>query len=201
LTLACALAISVLSHGPAYAQSAEGRTDWPGPGQLYVGTCYQPVDRSPEQITGDIALMKQAGFKVVRMGDLAWDAFEPAEGKFDFKLFDWIMDQMRRDGLQNVRGEPVMVPHWVRGAESAELVAPRRAPLVMLGLGHSIGTPPASRSSSTSPVNRRRRGCTTSTRAPTSSPSRAPACMRPNATWTTSATRTTGDWSRASPTR
>ena len=58
------------------------------------------------------------------------------------RAIDWIMDQMRRDGLDNVRGEPVMVPRWVRGAESAELVSPRRARLPMLGLGGSIGTPP-----------------------------------------------------------
>ena len=58
------------------------------------------------------------------------------------RAIDWIMEQMRRDGLQNVRGEPVMVPRWVRGAESAELVSPRRTPLAMLGLGGSIGTPP-----------------------------------------------------------
>ncbi|CAN5894765.1 M28 family metallopeptidase [soil metagenome] len=54
---------------------------------------------------------------------------------------DWILEEMRRDGLENVRGEPVMVPHWVRGEESAELVEPRREPLPMLGLGGSIGTP------------------------------------------------------------
>lgn len=55
---------------------------------------------------------------------------------------DWILEEMRRDGLENVRGEPVMVPRWVRGEESAELISPRRARLHMLGLGGSIATPP-----------------------------------------------------------
>ena len=54
---------------------------------------------------------------------------------------DWILEEMRRDGLENVHGEPAMVPRWVRGSESAELVEPRRAPLPMLGLGGSVGTP------------------------------------------------------------
>lgn len=58
------------------------------------------------------------------------------------RAIDWIMVEMRRDGLENVRGEPVMVPRWIRGRESAELVSPRRAPLPMLGLGGSIATPP-----------------------------------------------------------
>ena len=42
------------------------------------------------------------------------------------RAIDWIIAEMKRDGLENVRGEPVMVPHWVRGAESAELVTPTR---------------------------------------------------------------------------
>jgi carboxypeptidase Q len=54
----------------------------------------------------------------------------------------WAVAEMTRDGLQNVRAEKVMVPHWVRGRESADLVAPVRHPLVMLGLGNSVGTPP-----------------------------------------------------------
>ncbi len=54
---------------------------------------------------------------------------------------DWIIAEMTRDGLQNVHGEPVMVPRWVRGGESATLVEPRGLELRMLGLGGSIGTP------------------------------------------------------------
>jgi len=55
---------------------------------------------------------------------------------------DWILAQMKKDGLENVHGEEVMVPHWVRGAESAEMLAPRLHPLPMLGLGGSVATPP-----------------------------------------------------------
>jgi carboxypeptidase Q len=54
---------------------------------------------------------------------------------------DWVLSEMKKDGLDNVRGEPAMVPHWVRGAESATLVQPRVAKLPMLGLGGSVGTP------------------------------------------------------------
>jgi carboxypeptidase Q len=54
---------------------------------------------------------------------------------------DWMVVQMKKDGLENVHTEPVMVPHWVRGRESATLLAPHRAPLHMLGLGRSVGTP------------------------------------------------------------
>ena len=55
----------------------------------------------------------------------------------------WAVEEMKRDGLENVRAEPVKVPHWVRGRESLEIVGPIPQPLVMLGLGNSVGTPPA----------------------------------------------------------
>ena len=56
------------------------------------------------------------------------------------RAIDWIVAEMKRDGLENVHTEPVMVTHWVRGVESAEIVSPRRTPLHMLGLGRSVGT-------------------------------------------------------------
>ena len=57
------------------------------------------------------------------------------------RAIEWALAEMKRDGLDNVRGEKVMVPHWVRGEESLALTAPRPMQLAMLGLGNSVGTP------------------------------------------------------------
>jgi carboxypeptidase Q len=86
-----------------------------------------------------------------RSSTFAWDRLAELGDTFGSRLsgsenFDaaikWTADQMRQDGLENVRLDPVKVPHWVRGAESLEIIAPGRHPLAMLGLGNSIGTPP-----------------------------------------------------------
>lgn len=59
--------------------------------RLYVGANYHPHDdKNVEKVKRDIELMKEAGFTVVRMGHLAWDSYEPAEGKFDFAWFDQV---------------------------------------------------------------------------------------------------------------
>ncbi|MEO5510573.1 MAG: M20/M25/M40 family metallo-hydrolase [Longimicrobiales bacterium] len=80
----------------------------------------------------------------------AWNRIAELTDRFGHRLsgsasleaaIDWIIAEMKRDGLQNVRGEPVMVPKWVRGEESATLVTPRATALHMIGLGRSVGTP------------------------------------------------------------
>jgi carboxypeptidase Q len=53
----------------------------------------------------------------------------------------WILKEMNSDGLENVRGEKVAVPTWIRGKESATLLSPFKKELSMLGLGGSIATP------------------------------------------------------------
>jgi beta-galactosidase len=85
--------------------------------QLYVGTNYHPHDdKNLEKIKKDIELMKAAGFNVVRMGHLAWDSYEPAEGKFDFGWFDKVMDMMEAAGIKvildiAIRPAPIWLHH------------------------------------------------------------------------------------------
>ncbi|KAL1402905.1 hypothetical protein pipiens_001810 [Culex pipiens pipiens] len=57
------------------------------------------------------------------------------------RTIDWVLERMGRDGLENVHTEEASVPHWVRGFESAQLVAPFKKNLAVLGLGTSVGTP------------------------------------------------------------
>src|SRR5215510_6011123 len=55
------------------------------------------------------------------------------------RAIDWAVSEMKCDGLEGVRAEKVLVPHWVRGEESLELISPLGGKLSMSGLGNSVG--------------------------------------------------------------
>jgi beta-galactosidase len=113
LSVVCVL-LGLTGAAAAAEPPAAPHPGWPGRGQLFVGTCYQPVDRSPEEIRKDIALMRAAGFTLVRMGDLSWDAFEPSEGNYQFAWFDDILKQMNEAGIKvilDIGGLPA--PTWL----------------------------------------------------------------------------------------
>lgn len=71
------------------------------------------------------------------------DTFGPRlSGSKNLKnAINWILKEMESDGLENVRGEKVSVPTWIRGKESITLLSPFKKELSMLGLGGSISTP------------------------------------------------------------
>ncbi len=102
-------------HQPILPPNITGHpTDFPGAGKMFVGTCYQPIDRTLKQIEEDIAIMKSANFNVVRIGDLSWDSFEPSDGRFEFAWLDKILDQMHQSGIRvvlEIPGSPA--PIWL----------------------------------------------------------------------------------------
>lgn len=54
---------------------------------------------------------------------------------------DYMLGELKKDGLDNVHGEEVNVTHWVRGKESAQMIMPRSHNIALLGLGGSVSTP------------------------------------------------------------
>ncbi|GAB5408981.1 MAG: M28 family metallopeptidase [Balneolaceae bacterium] len=82
----------------------------------------------------------EVGFdRLTYMGDMFGPRFSGSENLEN--AIDWIVDEMKKDGFDKVWTQPVKVPHWVRGEESATLNFPIERELPMLGLGGSIGTP------------------------------------------------------------
>ncbi len=137
LNSAFILAVALAPAGAAWAQAGKPKNvaaaspAWLAP--------YQPVaDRL-------IATAKNAG------GNFAWDrlafmtdTFGPrhsGSANLDATL-RWAEAEMKEDGLENVRLEPVMVPQWVRGEESLEIVEPFPNAVPILGLGGSVSTRP-----------------------------------------------------------
>ena len=120
-----ALAVAALLAVPAVAQ--------PDPSAPYAETAARIVAA---------ALADSAGYD--RIAELA-DTFGPRfTGTPALEAaIDEVLALMRADGLEGVRGQPVAVPVWVRGDESAALVTGTgEVDLPMLGLGGSVGTPP-----------------------------------------------------------
>ena len=89
--------------------------------------------------------------KAATADDFAWQRVAELSDTFGHRFsgsenltraIAWSVEAMKKDGLDNVHTEPVMVPRWVRGRESAEIVDPPRHQLAVLGLGGSVPTPP-----------------------------------------------------------
>ena len=82
----------------------------------------------------------------------AWDRLAELTDTFGQRLsgsdnlnraIAWAVETMKKDGLENVHTERVMMPRWVRGSESLEITNPPHHVVPMLGLGGSVATPPA----------------------------------------------------------
>jgi carboxypeptidase Q len=89
--------------------------------------------------------------KAATADDFAWRRLAELTDSFGHRMsgsenldraIRWAVATMKADGLEHVRTEPVMVPRWVRGLESAEIVDPPRQKIEILGLGGTVATPP-----------------------------------------------------------
>ena len=141
LPLAAAAAVALVSAALAPAAAAPmhelaaqagARATAVGPPAAYRVAADSLVDAA----LGDSAAWERLAEMVDRFGH-RFSGSESLE-----RALDWILREMTEDGLENVRAQPVMVPHWVRNQESLRLLEPVQSEMPMLGLGGSVGTPP-----------------------------------------------------------
>jgi len=102
-----------------------------------------------------IAQYRQAADRIIAEsladGQTAWNRLAELTDRFPGRLsgsqnlnyaIAWVTEKLKQDGFDNVHTEKVMVPHWVRNSESAEIVGDVVQPLAIAGLGGSVGTGP-----------------------------------------------------------
>src|SRR5262245_7921910 len=125
VSLALAVAFT-LSVGAPYAQT---RPEWLAPFQ-------SNVDKLMKAAMAD-------QFAWNRLAELTDTYGQRLSGSDNLnRAIEWAVETMKKDGLENVHTEKVMVPKWVRGRESLEILDPPRHQVPMLGLGGSVATPP-----------------------------------------------------------
>lgn len=67
----------------------------------------------------------------------------PAGSEGDRKAVAWAVAKLKALGFQNVRAEPVTVPHWQRGPAGLELLGTQGGSLAAEALGGSVASPAA----------------------------------------------------------
>ena len=77
---------------------------------MRFGVDYYPEHWDRARWAADARLMKEAGFNVVRMGEFAWAALEPEEGKWDFDWLDNAVGLLAGQGMDTVLGTPTAAP-------------------------------------------------------------------------------------------
>lgn len=100
--------------------------------------------RAPETVAAELRDAAMAGHNVAyswvselttRFGP------RPAGSANEQQAAEWAAARLKALGFENVRIESFPITAWVRGAESAQLVAPLAQPLVVAALGESPPTP------------------------------------------------------------
>ena len=102
-----------------------------------------PAQVTPQQITAlrDAALMDEYAWDITE--GLTTEVGQRMAGtEAEARARTWSVAKLTAMGFANVRIDNFTMPVWVRGAESASIVAPFPQKLVIAALGNSASTPP-----------------------------------------------------------
>lgn len=80
----------------------------------YIGAAYYPELWDEDEIQKDIDRCKTLGINCLRVGEFAWGAMEPEEGRYDFSFFGRVADKLYENGIYTVMCTPTCTPpRWL----------------------------------------------------------------------------------------
>jgi len=129
--------------------AAAAQTPAPPPGALLPNVLYgaayyneyMPSDLQPGRLDKDVALMKDAGISVVRMGESTWSLWEPTDGHFEYAWMDRVVNAMGKAGIKVIMGTPTYsMPTWMAKAHPEFYARPLGGASVGYGMRQNMDT-------------------------------------------------------------
>ncbi len=77
---------------------------------MQFGVCWYPEQWPREDWSDDVALMRDIGFELVRIGEFAWSSYQPERDEFDWGWLDVAMDTIADAGMAAVLCTPTATP-------------------------------------------------------------------------------------------
>ena len=108
---------------------------------MLYGAAYYHEYMPYERLDKDIALMKQAGLSVVRMGESTWSLWEPEDGHFEYAWMDRVVDAMGKAGIKVIMGTPTYsIPTWMYHQHPEILARPLGGKPTFYGMRQNMDT-------------------------------------------------------------
>ena len=92
---------------------------------MRLGVCWYPEQWPESRWTTDVAMMRDAGLQLVRIGEFAWARYEPARERWDWSWLDRVVELLDRTGLEVVLGTPTATPPIWLAQQRPEVLATR----------------------------------------------------------------------------
>jgi beta-galactosidase len=138
ISIASLLVVSAIG---SYA-NAQQKVVEPGTlSNVLYGAAYYNEYMPYERLDKDIAMMKDAGLTVVRMGESTWSLWEPEDGHFEYAWMDHVVDAMGKAGIKVIMGTPTYsVPTWMVHEHPEILARPLGGAPVFYGMRQNMDT-------------------------------------------------------------
>ena len=136
-SFACVAPMAVASAVVAgYSSAAPGSMS-----NVLYGAAYYNEYKPYERLDKDVALMKDAGINVVRMGESTWSLWEPEDGHFEYAWMDRVVDAMGKAGIKVIMGTPTYsIPTWMVHAHPEILARPLGGAPTFYGMRQNMDT-------------------------------------------------------------